>query len=165
MEVALLSDTHIPSRASEVPSAFAERVRAAEHIIHAGDFDSQGAFANVRAMAGDGAFTAVSGNMDRGLGPPDVRTVELGGVEFVVSHGTGPAHSYRERLADIVRTHAETDSPVGVAGHTHEPLDTRHDGVRLLNPGSVTGASPADRATMMTATVDGGELTVRLHER
>ncbi|ERH09278.1 MAG: hypothetical protein J07HX64_01031 [halophilic archaeon J07HX64] len=35
----------------------------------------------------------------------------------------------------------------------------------MLNPGSVTGASPAERATMMTATVDGGELTVRLHER
>jgi len=165
MEVVLISDTHIPSRASEVPTAFAERVRAAEHIIHAGDFDSTGAFASVRAMAGSGAFTAVSGNMDRGLGLPDVQTVELGGVEFVVTHGTGPARGYRERLADTVRAHAETDSAVGVAGHTHQTLDTRHDGVRLLNPGSVTGASPADRATMMTATVDDGELTVRLHER
>ncbi|ERH09269.1 MAG: phosphoesterase, MJ0936 family [halophilic archaeon J07HX64] len=165
MQVALISDTHIPSRASEVPTAFAERVRTADHTLHAGDFDSKGAFATVRAMAGAEAFTAVSGNMDRGLGLPDVRTVEFGGVEFVVTHGTGPAHSYRERVADTVRAHAETDSAVGVAGHTHEPLDTHHDGVRLLNPGSVTDASPAERATMMTATVDGGELTVQLHER
>jgi predicted phosphodiesterase len=63
-----------------------------------------------------------------------------------------------------VRDHAETDTAVGVAGHTHEVLDTTHDGVRLLNPGSVTGASPASRATMMTATVEAGAMRVDLHE-
>jgi putative phosphoesterase len=163
MEVALIADTHIPSRASEIPGAFAKRIRAADHVVHAGDFDSEGAFAAVRAMADE--FTAVSGNMDRALGLPDVRTVECGGVEFVITHGTGPKHNYRERIADTVEAHASTDSAVGVAGHTHESLDTRQGGVRLLNPGSVTGASPATRATMMTATVADGEIAVTLHER
>ena len=163
MQVALIADTHIPSRASEIPGEFAERIRAADHVIHAGDFDSEGAFTNVRAMAD--TLTAVSGNMDRRLGLPDVRTVELGGVEFVVTHGTGPRHNYRERVAAAVEEHATADDPVGVAGHTHELLDTRHGGVRLLNPGTVTGASPADRATMLTATVENGELTVTQHGR
>jgi Predicted phosphoesterase len=53
----------------------------------------------------------------------------------------------------------------GVAGHTHEALDTTHDGVRLLNPGSVTGANPADTPTMLTATVENGALDVELHGR
>jgi putative phosphoesterase len=163
MEVALIADTHIPSRAGEIPDPFAERIRAADHVVHAGDFDSEGAFANVRAMAG--SLTAVSGNMDRGLGLPDVRTVKRGGVEFVLTHGTGPKHDYRERVADTVRANASTDDAVGVAGHTHEVLDTRQGGVRLLNPGSVTGASPATRATMMTATVEDGHLAVSVHER
>jgi putative phosphoesterase len=163
MEVALIADTHIPTRASEIPGTFAERIQAADHVIHAGDFDSEGALTNVRAMADE--LTAVSGNMDRRLGLPDVRTVELGGVEFVVTHGTGSRHNYRERVAATVEDHATTDDPVGVAGHTHELLDTRHEGSRLLNPGSVTGASPADRATMLTATVENGEMTVTRHER
>jgi putative phosphoesterase len=163
MEVALIADTHIPTRASEIPEPFAGRIRAADHVVHAGDFDSQGAFADVQAMAE--RLTAVSGNMDRGLGLPEVRAVECDGVEFVLTHGTGPEHSYQQRVASAVRDHASAESAVGVAGHTHEVLDTRHDGVRLLNPGSVTGASPADRATMMTATVEDGSLAVTLHER
>ena len=163
MEVALIADTHVPTRASEIPEPFAGRVRAADHVVHAGDFESKDALANVRAMAE--GLTAVSGNMDRGLGLPEVQRVTCGGVEFVVTHGTGPKHSYRERVASAVRDHASTESAVGVAGHTHEVLDTRHEGVRLLNPGSVTGASPADRTTMMTATVEDGEIAVTLHEQ
>jgi len=163
MEVALIADTHIPRRASEMPEPFAGRIRAADHVVHAGDFGSDGALANVRAMAE--GLTAVSGNMDHGLGLPDVQTVTRGGVEFVVTHGTGPRQGYRERVASAVRDHASTENAVGVAGHTHEVLDTHHEGVRLLNPGSVTAASPADRATMMTATVEDGEIAVTLHER
>jgi putative phosphoesterase len=163
MEVALIADTHIPARASEIPGPFAERIRAADHVVHAGDFDAESTLADVRAMAE--RLTAVAGNMDPPFGLPDVRTVECGGVEFVVTHGTGPKHNYRERVADAVREHATTEHAVGVAGHTHETLDTTHGGVRLLNPGSVTGASPARRATMMTATVEDGTLAVTLHER
>ena len=36
--------------------------------------------------------------------------------------------------------------------------------VRVLNPGSATGADPADRATTMTADVEDGEIDVTLHE-
>jgi predicted phosphodiesterase len=53
---------------------------------------------------------------------------------------------------------------VGVAGHTHEVTDIDHEGLRILNPGSVTGASPADRATMMTVAVEDGALDVTVHE-
>jgi len=51
-----------------------------------------------------------------------------------------------------------------VAGHTHELTDTRVDGIRLLNPGSVTGASPASATTMLTATATAGDLSVDVHE-
>ncbi|WP_254273255.1 metallophosphoesterase family protein [Haloarcula marina] len=161
MDLALISDTHIPSRATAVPEPFRERIEAADHVIHAGDFDSEGALSNVRAMAA--RLTAVGGNMDPRIGLPDVATVELGGVTFVVTHGTGSHRGYEDRVRGIVREEAGPDA-VGVSGHTHEVLDTTHGGVRLLNPGSATGASPADRATMMTATVGDGDLSVRLHE-
>ena len=162
MELALVADTHIPSRSLRIPAPFREHLRAADHVIHAGDFDSKGALVAVREIAP--ALTAVAGNMDSRVGLPAVATVELGGVEFVVTHGTGSKHRYEQRVAHTVREHAETDDPVGVAGHTHEVLDTVVDGVRLLNPGSATGAAPASRTTMLTATVTDGDVDAVLRE-
>jgi len=162
MNVAIISDTHIPSRASHVPSWVRERVRDADHVIHAGDFDTRDALATVEDLAS--GLTAVSGNMDRRLDLPVVDTVEIGGVEFVVTHGTGSKTGYEERVAKTVRDHASDGPTVGVAGHTHEPLDETVDGVRLLNPGSATGAAPATRTSMLTVQVDDGELDVEVHE-
>ncbi len=161
MEVAIVSDTHVPSRAERIPGEFRERIRDADHVIHAGDFDAEGTIADVRALADE--ITAVRGNMDPQVGLPPVASVERGGVEFVVTHGTGSTHGYRDRVANTVRQHGD-DGALGVSGHTHEVLDTVHGDVRLLNPGSATGASPASRATMMTAEVADGEVDVTVHE-
>jgi putative phosphoesterase len=159
MNVAIISDTHIPSRAQSIPGWARQYIREADHVIHAGDFDSTKALADVRQLAP--RMTAVGGNMDpRGLDLPDVETVRLGGVTFVVTHGTGSRRGYEERVAEIVTEHAPDGPTVGVAGHTHELMDTLVDGVRLLNPGSVTGAAPADEATMLTADVSDGEIDV-----
>jgi putative phosphoesterase len=162
MQVAIISDTHVPSRAERIPDEFRERIRTADHVLHAGDFDSKGALADQRDLAP--AMTAVRGNMDRAVGLPAVATADLGGVTFVVTHGTGPSRGWRDRVADATRGEAE-EPRVGVAGHTHEVVDTKHRGVRLLNPGSATGAAPADRTTMLTAEVSDGELDVTVHER
>jgi len=161
MDVAIISDTHIPSRARRIPDQFRERIRQTDHVLHAGDFDSKGALADQRDLAP--ALTAVSGNMDPRVGLPEVASVELGGVTFVLTHGTGPSRGWHDRVAGVVR--AEADEPhVGVAGHTHEAVDTTHGGIRLLNPGSATGAAPAERTTMLTATVTDGTVDVTLHE-
>ena len=161
MEIAILSDTHIPSRARRIPDAFRGRIRSADHTIHAGDFDSEGALADVQDLAGD--LTAVAGNMDPCVGLPERVSVEFEGVTFVVTHGTGSKRGWIDRVARAVRE--ESDEPrVGVAGHTHEVVDREHGGVRVLNPGSATGAAPADRTTMMTAEVSDGELDATVHE-
>lgn len=164
MQVALLSDTHIPSRASRLPGAFRSRVREADHVVHAGDFDSEGALATIQDMAG--TLTAVHGNMDPRVGLPGVTAVTLAGVEFVVTHGTGSRRGYVDRVAVTVQEEATGtgEQVVGVSGHTHEVMDEVVDGVRLLNPGTATGAAPATRATMMTAEVADGDLDVTVHE-
>lgn len=161
MNVAIIGDTHIPSRATRIPDPFRDRIEAADHVIHTGDFDSEGTLSNVRAMASE--LTAVAGNMDARMGLPERVTVELGGVQFVVTHGTGSKRTYEQRVAAIVREEGG-ESAIGISGHTHEVLDTVVDGVRLLNPGSATGAAPATRPTMLTMDVDDGEFDVTLHE-
>lgn len=169
MSLAIVSDTHVPGRASGIPEWVCDQVRAADHVIHAGDVTDEPTLDRFRELSTE--LTAVSGNMDGGLGLPTAATVEYRGVPIVVTHGTGPVAGYERRVLRAVREHAgdgaEGTAPpkaVGVAGHTHEVLDTTADGVRLLNPGSATGADPADRATMMTATVEDGELHVDIHE-
>jgi putative phosphoesterase len=158
MQVAIVSDTHVPSRASGIPEWVLAEIRAADHTIHAGDFDSHDALATVKRAA-DG-LTAVAGNLDPAdLGLPEATAVALGGVEFVVTHGTGPLSGYEQRVRATVAEAGEPDA-VGVSGHTHELLDTTVEGTRLLNPGSATGADPASETTMLRATVADGALDV-----
>lgn len=163
MDVAIVSDSHIPSRATAIPDPFRENIRRADHVIHAGDFDSKGALADIRGLAP--AMTAVHGNMDPRVGLSSVATVELEGVEFVVTHGTGSPAGWEKRVARTVSEHSDTDSAVGIAGHTHELTDTRRDSIRLLNPGSVTGAAPATEATMLTASLEAGDFDISVHKR
>ncbi|MCU4800710.1 metallophosphatase family protein [Halobacteria archaeon HArc-gm2] len=161
MNVAIVSDTHVPSRAQRIPDEFRELIDEADHVIHAGDFDAESTIVDVREMAT--ALTAVRGNTDPHVGLPAVASVELGGVAFVVTHGTGSVRGYEDRVANAARQHGD-DGAIAVSGHTHEVTDATHRGVRILNPGSATGASPATRATMMTADVADGAIDVTVHE-
>lgn len=162
MDLAVVSDTHVPSRATEIPEWVCRRIEAADHTVHAGDFDSGETLARVRELA-DGNLTAVKGNIDGAdVDLPDVATLTVEGVTFVVTHGTGPRAGYAERVAGIAREEAGTDA-IGIAGHTHEPMDAVVDGVRLLNPGTATAANAGDEATMLTVRVEDGSVDVRLH--
>lgn len=177
MEVAILSDTHIPEEAQRIPDEFREHIGEADHVIHAGDFGSNDALADVQELAVD--LTAVYGNADPGdIDLPAVASVAVGGVTFVVVHGiVNPVEravrssegvvfdrdDWLDAIANTTRARAN-DPMVGIGGHTHEVEDTVHDGIRVLNPGSATGASIAEDTTMMTAEVADGDLSVTLHE-
>jgi predicted phosphodiesterase len=88
-------------------------------------------------------------------------------VGYPVTEGVAAEWPHAEdRFTD--ETARETwlcDGAAPTVGHTHAVVDDTVDGVRLLNPGSATGAAPADRTTMMTAEVTDGDLSVALHER
>ena len=158
--IAILSDTHVPSRASEIPDWVEGELRSADHVVHAGDFDSIDSFAAIRHLS-DGELTAAAGNMDpHSLDLPQVASVTLGGRTFVVYHGTGSVRGYQRRVKERVTEASDVEDPIAVSGHTHEVLDVTEGGLRILNPGSATGASPASEATMMRATVEDGSLAV-----
>ena len=178
MQVAILSDMHVPSQADALPDEFADLVADADHVVHAGDFGSLAALEKVRNLAAD--LTAVYGNADPIDAPlPSVAAVEVGDVTFVVHHGeVNPVEravyhtsegilkqreDWLDAAVDVATARAE-EPVVGVAGHSHEVEDEIHDDVRVLNPGSSTAAGPAEEATMMTATVVDGDLDVTLHE-
>jgi len=161
MRLAVISDTHVPGREARIPDWVRERLREADHVVHAGDFDAPETLGTVRDLAGgDERLTAVRGNVDPpGVDLPATATLAVEGVRFLVTHGTGSHAGYRERVAGFVRDEAGPDA-VGISGHTHQYLDARTDGVRLLNPGSATGARPATVASMMAVDVADGEVSV-----
>lgn len=160
MELVVFGDTHIPSRAPALPEWVADAIRGADHVVHTGDFDSPDAYETVEDLASE--LTAVAGNMDPAtLSVQSVATLEVDGVRFVVTHGTGTIESYRERVVDVGKEH---DADVVVAGHTHEVVDETVDGLRFLNPGSATSAAPATRETLYEIAVAAGEVDVTLRE-
>ena len=158
-EVVVVSDTHIPSRADELPDFVANEIEDANLVIHAGDFDSESAYDEIRDLADD--LVSVRGNMDpRSLGLPKTETLWVEDVQFVVVHGTGPLDDYDERVVETVREERDDPNAVGISGHTHELRDWTFDDVRVLNPGSATGAEPADEPSLLLVDVDGESVDV-----
>lgn len=160
MQVAIVSDSHVPGRAASIPDKVLNACEDADMTAHAGDFTSNKAY---NEFDSTGKLVAVRGNMDSGPNLPRVEEFTAGGAEFVMIHGTGPPFGYEDRVAEAARD-ANGDGSAAVCGHTHEVMDKMHEGVRLLNPGSCTGAPPADRATMMLVEAENGGIDVEVLE-
>jgi uncharacterized protein len=156
------SDTHVPTRARQLPAALLDAVDQADVVFHAGDWIDTATLDLLQARSK--RLIAVYGNND---GPalrerlPMVERVELPSCRFAVVHETGPAEGRERRCEERF-----PDVDILVFGHSHIPWDTRAPGgMRLLNPGSPTDRRRQLFATYLTASLDGGELVdVRLHE-
>jgi uncharacterized protein len=157
----LMSDTHVPKRARDLPAVLWEAVEAADVVFHAGDWVDVPMLDALTARSR--RLVAVYGNND---GPllrarmPEIARVTLGGVRFAVIHETGQATGREIRCAARF-----PDTDVLVFGHSHIPWDTvASSGLRLLNPGSPTDRRRQPHGTYMTAEISGATLTnVALH--
>lgn len=151
----LLSDTHVPVRAKELPAALWAAIDDAHVVVHAGDWVSADLLDAVEARTPH--LVGVVGNNDHGElrdRLPEVARIDLEGVRIAVVHETGQATG-RERRMDAA--YPETD--VLVFGHSHIPWDSvTPNGMRLLNPGSPTDRRRQPAGTFLTAVADGGEL-------
>ncbi len=152
--IAILSDTHIPSRAAKLPDWVETEISDADIVLHAGDFDSIDACERVRALSTE--LIAVEGNADPDLGLPEMVEVTVEECSFVLTHGSGSLNDYPGRIRSLLEGY--TEPVVLIAGHSHELTDERIGPHRFINPGSATGISPAERASMVIASVDAGRL-------
>lgn len=161
MRLLLISDTHVPSRARDLPAHLWDEVELADVVMHAGDWIAPGLLDELEARAA--RVVACWGNNDGSelrARLPERANVTLGGLRFTVVHETGAASGREARMS---RTYPDSD--VLVFGHSHIPWDTTtRTGLRLLNPGSPTDRRRQPFCTYMTAAVDDGALTgVVLH--
>ncbi|TMM42581.1 MAG: metallophosphoesterase [Actinobacteria bacterium] len=155
MKLLVISDTHVPARARDLPAELWRAVDAADLVIHAGDWVDVALLDTLSARSA--ALLGVYGNND---GPalrarlPEVARLSVQGVRLAVVHETGPAARREERCA---ARYPGVD--VLVFGHSHIPWDSvAANGMRLLNPGSPTDRRRQPAGTYLTAAIDDGAL-------
>src|SRR5690242_8250444 len=99
MLIAVISDTHLPRGARRIPDQCLERLKAADLILHAGDFVSLEALEEIEAIGPP--LAAVHGNVDSGdvrRRVPVERTVVAGDVRIGMVHDAGPSRGRIERM-------------------------------------------------------------------
>ena len=157
MRIAVISDTHMPRGARALPEACLERVRAADLILHAGDFVSAAFLVELRAFGPP--VEAVYGNMDdaalkRTL--PLEHVVEVEEARIGMVHIPGPATG---RAARLRAKFPGCDAVI--YGHTHVPEVLQDAGVWILNPGSPTEKRKAPSHAMLVLEVEAGRIEPR----
>ena len=158
MQIAIISDTHMPRGARALPQACIDRCAAADEILHAGDLSDVAVLDLLRAIGPP--VHAIHGNVDsaavRRLLPSRL-VLRLDGVRIGMTHVPGPAAG---RLARMRAGFPACDAVV--FGHTHMPQHEEHDGFQIFNPGSPTERRRAPAHTMGLATIDAGRITFEL---
>jgi putative phosphoesterase len=143
--VAVISDTHLPSRGRELPPACVDAIRGADLLVHAGDLADLAALALLRSLGPP--LVAVHGNADDAevrAALPATAAVELPGLRLAVVHDGGPEAGRLDRLR---RTFPGAGAVV--FGHSHVPfLQRAPDGFLALNPGSPTDRRRQPRHSM-----------------
>lgn len=133
MKILVLSDTHIPRTAHDLPQEIYDAIEGVDMILHAGDFVEKEVFDKLSSLR---PTTAVYGNMDnsdlhRILKQKEV--IEVGKIKIGLIHGYGAS----AEIMDKVKGEFKNVDAI-VYGHSHTPVNTTKDGILFFNPGSPT---------------------------
>ena len=135
MLIGLISDTHIPDRARELPKNVISSFENVDLILHAGDLTSTKVIDELEKIA---PTIAIQGNMDRAAGImlPNAKVIEAEGLKIGIAHGE-------------VYPRADTQQLLYLAKQLDADILEQIDGVLLLNPGSPVVPRLADRTVML----------------
>lgn len=152
MKILVLSDTHIPRNAPDLPSKIYDAIKGVEMIIHAGDFVEKHVYDRLASLK---SIKAVSGNMDDteligALSKKEI--IQIEGRRIGIVHGYGAASA-------IVQTVKKEFSNVDciIFGHSHNAVNVVKDGILFFNPGSATDTvfAPFQSYGILSVTKDG----------
>lgn len=133
MKILVISDTHIPRSAHDLPEAIYKEIENVDMIVHAGDLVEKDVLEKLQSLR---ETKAVYGNMDSGALQHVLKSKEIfqaGKFKIGLIHGYGaPAN-----LIDTVAGEFKGVDAI-IFGHSHEAVNMVKDGVLFFNPGSPT---------------------------
>jgi putative phosphoesterase len=145
MLIGIISDTHIPERASRIPENVLNAFKNVDMILHAGDLVSYEVLDELKKIA---PTKCSQGNMDRayGIKLPQKISFEAEGLKIGLNHGEVYPRGDTQQLKYIAM---EMGAEILITGHTHWPFINEVDDILLLNPGSPTVPRLSDPAVML----------------
>jgi putative phosphoesterase len=157
MLIGVLSDTHIPDRASDIPSNIMKIFKGVDMIFHAGDLTAPHIKEDLESIA---PTYCVQGNMDRAYGQKLAKSkiIEIEGIRIGLNHGEVYPRGDTQQLKYIAM---ELDVKVLITGHTHWAFIKEIGDLLLMNPGSPTVPRLSD-PTVMLMEIDNGEINAQI---
>lgn len=161
MLVGLISDTHIPEIAKELPQRIKEVFKGVDLILHAGDIfvasvlDELATIAPVLAARGDDDYTIRDKRLD------EIQNLMLDGLNVYVIHSS--QYFARDLIEHPERHNLEKSPDVVVFGHTHRDVVQTVSTSLLVNPGSATFPYYQLRlGTVGLLSINGGKAEARI---
>lgn len=135
MLLGIISDTHMPHMAKQLPDGLLRDMEKVDYILHAGDWNSMDVYDRLSQLA---PVDGVAGNTD--------------GMEIIERFGYQKVLKFQSMKVGIVHGHGmrgtTEDNALGafrgeevdciVFGHSHIPVIKSVNGILLINPGSPT---------------------------
>jgi len=136
MRIGVISDTHIPINAKDIPRKILEEFKNADMIIHAGDLVDLSVLDKLNRVCKN--IKAVRGNMDSPAVRnklPEKELITVKNFRIGVMHGWGPP----DKLIGMMSEAFKKDKvSLIIFGHSHQALNVKKDDIIYFNPGSPT---------------------------
>lgn len=158
IRIGVLSDTHIPDRASKIPDQLIQRFNDSnvDVIVHAGDMSTLAVKEELESIA---PVFVVCGNMDADEVCeefPKRAVLEVNDLRIGVLHNT--VNPLSNKMVMLAR---ENKLDMLIFGHTHRNSLEEKDGVYYMNPGSPTQPI-LDKASFGMVNITGNEIAPKI---
>jgi uncharacterized protein len=135
MKIVVISDTHMPKKAKQLPEKLLIDLQDCDYIIHAGDWQTVELYNELKQF---GPVIGVTGNVDGHELKSLLKTKEIlqaGNFHIGIVHGHGTGKTTEKRA---IETFAADEVDCIIYGHSHIPVLKEIDGMKVFNPGSPT---------------------------
>jgi len=137
MRILVLSDTHIPITATNLPDVLKKEAKASDCCLHCGDYIVYPVYETLSQWT---KIHGVCGNMDGETIKeklPEKQILQFEKITLAITHGGG----HPKKILEYVNKEFSRETKnidIFVFGHSHIPLNQEIDGKIYFNPGSPT---------------------------